>query len=338
MPDWLAFLVTIFAGAAAVFGYLVWQRIGDSRANDKSTSERSVNEKGLSRDDVAQVLREEIERVRRAGDDQMRSLRQELGDNLRGSQETMLSVFRELGQSLGHQSRRSGEQLSDALRAIETRLDAAISRQSSELAAVRQELAAEGRRITDALLNSMVELRAAQAAEAEVLARRLSDNLPLAEKNLASLKEALRATASELDAAGDRRQRALAEAIGVKFGHLGDPGAGPAALRDELSAGLQRLDSRITESFSHLGVQQVNRLEQVAQSLRGLIESHAGGQEALRKALDASLEAIRRENASKLEDVKRLKELEAENARLRRAIADLTLDKITLNEALKGKS
>ena len=33
----------------------------------------------------------------------------------------------------------------------------------------------------------------------------------------------------------------------------------------------------------------------------------------------------------------RLKELERENARLRRAVSDLTLDKLTLNEALTGK-
>lgn len=38
----------------------------------------------------------------------------------------------------------------------------------------------------------------------------------------------------------------------------------------------------------------------------------------------------------KLNQVKRLKEVEAENARLRRAIADLTLDKLILQEAARG--
>ena len=33
----------------------------------------------------------------------------------------------------------------------------------------------------------------------------------------------------------------------------------------------------------------------------------------------------------------RLKELERENARLRKAVSDLTLDKLILNEALSGK-
>jgi hypothetical protein len=36
------------------------------------------------------------------------------------------------------------------------------------------------------------------------------------------------------------------------------------------------------------------------------------------------------------DQVKRLKELEAENLRLRRAISDLTLDKLILQEAARG--
>ena len=38
----------------------------------------------------------------------------------------------------------------------------------------------------------------------------------------------------------------------------------------------------------------------------------------------------------KVEQAKRLKELEKENGRLRRAVADLTLDKLILAEATKG--
>ncbi len=40
----------------------------------------------------------------------------------------------------------------------------------------------------------------------------------------------------------------------------------------------------------------------------------------------------------KLDQAKRLKELELENNRLRRVVADLTLDKLILSEALKGKA
>ena len=39
----------------------------------------------------------------------------------------------------------------------------------------------------------------------------------------------------------------------------------------------------------------------------------------------------------KLDQVKRLKELELENARLRKAVSNLTLDKLILKEASRGK-
>ena len=38
----------------------------------------------------------------------------------------------------------------------------------------------------------------------------------------------------------------------------------------------------------------------------------------------------------KLDQVKRLKELERENARLRKAVSDLTLEKLILREAARG--
>jgi putative transposase len=38
----------------------------------------------------------------------------------------------------------------------------------------------------------------------------------------------------------------------------------------------------------------------------------------------------------KLEQVKRLKDLEKENVRLKRAVAELTLDKLILKEAAEG--
>ena len=38
----------------------------------------------------------------------------------------------------------------------------------------------------------------------------------------------------------------------------------------------------------------------------------------------------------KLDQVKRLKELELENARLRKAVSDLTLDKLIVKEAARG--
>jgi hypothetical protein len=47
-------------------------------------------------------------------------------------------------------------------------------------------------------------------------------------------------------------------------------------------------------------------------------------------------EALISPQALKLDQVKRLKVLEQENGRLRRAVADLTLEKLVLKEAASG--
>ncbi|MEL6365025.1 MAG: hypothetical protein AAFR11_09315 [Pseudomonadota bacterium] len=44
-----------------------------------------------------------------------------------------------------------------------------------------------------------------------------------------------------------------------------------------------------------------------------------------------------RSATARFSQAQRLEELERENARLKRAVADLTLDKAILNEALTGK-
>ena len=52
---------------------------------------------------------------------------------------------------------------------------------------------------------------------------------------------------------------------------------------------------------------------------------------------EVSYDRWRREfGGLKTDQVRRMKELEAENARLRRAVADLTLDKLILKEAASG--
>ena len=53
--------------------------------------------------------------------------------------------------------------------------------------------------------------------------------------------------------------------------------------------------------------------------------------------MDATYYRCRQEYGGlKVDQVKRLKELEAENTRLRRAVSDLTLEKLVLKEAASG--
>ena len=61
------------------------------------------------------------------------------------------------------------------------------------------------------------------------------------------------------------------------------------------------------------------------------------GGEVSRGVTEVTYDRWRREfGGLKADQVRRLKDLEAENARLRKAVADLTLDKPSLAEAARG--
>jgi putative transposase len=85
-----------------------------------------------------------------------------------------------------------------------------------------------------------------------------------------------------------------------------------------------------------------HRAEEIVAKLRQVEVLTAQGQpvaEAIRSIGVTEVTYYRWRNefgGLKGDQVKRLKELEAENARLRRAISDLTLDKLILQEAARG--
>ena len=82
--------------------------------------------------------------------------------------------------------------------------------------------------------------------------------------------------------------------------------------------------------------------EQIIGKLREVEVGLAGGRKVseLCRLIGVSEQTYYRWHAEygglKLDQAKRLKELERENARLKRAVADLTLDKLILKEAAEG--
>ena len=82
--------------------------------------------------------------------------------------------------------------------------------------------------------------------------------------------------------------------------------------------------------------------EQIIGKLREVEVGLAGGGKVVElcRSIGATEQTYYRWRAEygglKLDQAKRLKELERENARLKRAVADLTLDKLILKEAAEG--
>ena len=87
-----------------------------------------------------------------------------------------------------------------------------------------------------------------------------------------------------------------------------------------------------------------HKLEEIVSKLRQVDVLHGQGMsmaDAIRQigVSEMTFYRWRREyGGMKTDQLKRLKELEKENARLRRAVSDLTLDKLILMEAARGNS
>jgi hypothetical protein len=97
MISWIVVSAAVLAGIAALFAFLAFLRIGNKKSGNELTA-----------DQFGQLLRNESDRIRQAGDEHARQLRQELGDNHRGFQETTLKVFREFGESIGGEVKEFG--------------------------------------------------------------------------------------------------------------------------------------------------------------------------------------------------------------------------------------
>jgi DNA recombination protein RmuC len=76
------------------------------------------------------------------------------------------------------------------------------------------------------------------------------------------------------------------------------------ALRDELGGNFQRLGTRVSESLGESSRIQKERLENVTSAVSGLSEKLEKGQESLRAAVESRLDAIRHENATKLDEMR----------------------------------
>ena len=83
--------------------------------------------------------------------------------------------------------------------------------------------------------------------------------------------------------------------------------------------------------------------EQIVQMLREIEAKAAAGQTVLEACRQLGISDMTYYNWRKsyghmpVDQVKRLKELEKENAQLKKLVADLSLDKAILKEALEGK-
>lgn len=138
----------------------------------------------------------------------------------------------------------------------------------------------------------------------------LSDQLRISSRDLAdALREGLGQFGERLDqsvAQSGARTEDLRRLLDARLEAAGSAQeARGKHLRDELGAGLQRLGGAVGQTLTDLGERQKERLEILSRALESLTERQTASQETLRRSVEERLDAIRTENASKLEDMRR---------------------------------
>ena len=134
---------------------------------------------------------------------------------------------------------------------------------------------------------------------------RLDAGIKLIDERAASIAAKLNGDMAQMRSEANTSREALRGLIEAKLDHSAhQQGEAAKALRDELGGNFQRLGARVSESLGESSRTQKERLENVTSAVSGLSEKLEKGQESLRAAVESRLDAIRHENAAKLDEMR----------------------------------
>lgn len=281
MSFWVDVVIVFLAGTAAVFAFLGFIRSAINPAN------------ALTAEQASQLLRNESDRIRQAGDEHARILRQELNDNLRGFQETTLKVFREFGGSLGGEVKEFGNRLETGVNKIDERaaaigskLDLEMSRMGEEATKTRDAL----RQTIEAKLDSAASTQAGDAKNLreemtgsfQKLGHAVSETIAQFGEHQKERLEHVTAALSSLTEKQERAQDALRQTVECRLDAIRSESATRLEeMRKTVDERLQStLESRLGESFNRV----VEQLERVHKGI-GEMQSLAAGVGDLKRVL-----------------------------------------------------
>jgi len=281
MALWVCISAAVLAGAAAVFAFLAFIRSKGKSANE------------LTAEQMSQVVRNESERIRQAGDDQARALRQELADNLRGFQETTLTVFQGFGGSLGADVKEFGNRLEagigkidDRAAAIGTKMDQDIGRMGEEATknrdALRQTIEAKLDAAGSTQAGAAKDLREEMVGSFQQLGRTVSETIAQLGQQQKERLEQVTTALSTLSEKQERAQDALKQTVEGRLDAIRNESASKLEeMRKTVDERLQStLETRLGESFDRV----VEQLERVHKGI-GEMQSLAAGVGDLKRVL-----------------------------------------------------
>jgi DNA recombination protein RmuC len=276
----LLLLTSVLAAISAVFAMLAFHRMAHFAS-------------GPAQAQLHALVRCEVDRLLRFGDEQSRGLREELGGAIRGFQDSTLKAFRELGDALATRINEFGNRMDAGVKAIDDRavaighkLDHDIAHMGEDAGRAREAL----RQVIESKLDDAALKHASTAMESrqEVIA------------NFKSLGGTVTETLGQLGA----QQKERLDNVTVAFGNLTETQERAQeglkssveqrldAIRNESAAKLEEmrrtvdeklqstLEARLGESFNRV----VEQLERVHKGI-GEMQSLAAGVGDLKKVL-----------------------------------------------------
>ena len=233
--------------------------------------QRLLNIEGaIGKSDVA--IREEFGRGRDETRESSRSLREEV-----------TGLFQNLGESLR-------ASLNDLSTKQQSQLDAF----ATGLREFKTEAAGDARNLREEIQSILRQL-------GESVGHRIGELTTAQSKKL----DAVTGQIGILTEGNERRQEALRSNVEAKLGELKtDAGLGARALREEVTANLQNLGGRLSQTIEQISQSQKERLDRVSGSVVELTQRSGEQHEALRKTVEARLDALRNENSEKLEQMR----------------------------------
>jgi DNA recombination protein RmuC len=170
---------------------------------------------------------------------------------------------------------------------------------------LRQELNQSLKGFQELTLAAFAGLRDGIDGQVRGFGERLDAGVKLIDERAAGVAAKLNGDMAQMRSEANTSREALRGLIEAKLDHsTHQQGEAAKALRDELGGNFQRLGARVSESLGESSRTQKERLENVTLAVSGLSEKLEKGQESLRTAVESRLDAIRHENAAKLDEMR----------------------------------
>jgi DNA recombination protein RmuC len=165
--------------------------------------------------------------------------------------------------------------------------------------ALREEVGTAMRGFQDSVLKAMAEMQNLQKGQLDTFAGKLADGVAAIDRRVGGMATDLKLSSEAAAEAAERRYQALQAMVDGKLAELKTASSeNDKALREEVVAGLRTLGEALAANVARIGETQRERLEAVAKEIATLTERHQTEQEALRRAVEENLGAIRTDAAT----------------------------------------